>query len=1050
MICKAVIFDLDGVITNTAQLHSLAWKNMFNSYLKQRSNLLGENFKEFTHESDYLLYVDGKPRYKGVESFLLSRNISLEYGSQDDSPDVISICGLGNKKNQILENLIKTQGVEVFTSSLEIIKDLKKKSIKLGVASSSKNCRLVLESVGIIQLFETIVDGNSLQKLELRGKPQPDIFHKAADNLGVPYDLTVIVEDAISGVQAGRDGNFGLIIGVARENNQNELKINGADIVVEDLRDISFERIKNWFSFELNESQWKIEYNHYAPELEMMRESLCTIGNGVICTRGTFEEVNATINNYPGTYIAGVYNRTESNVKNKIISNLDLVNCPNWLPLKFKINSGEWFDPTSWKILQFKRSLNLKRGVLNRFIVVEDLNKNRTKIVSKRIISMKNPNYGAIQYGITSLNYSGKITFQTSIDSSIENKGVKRYNGLNSKHLKTVFLYSKGDIISNVSSTIQSNIHILVSAKIMLSKNEDKCFPLIGLTKEKTCVKATLSENISQYDSISLEKIVYICKFYNKNEIQKKIDDSTSKLSKIDAFDDIAKSSYEEWKKIWNKVDVKIVGDRYVQKLIRINLYHLIISGSPLSVESNLSIPARGLHGESYRGHFFWDELFFFPFYNLHYPEIAQSILIYRTDRLDQARKNAKEQGYSGALYPWQSGLDGREETQKMHLNPLTGIWSEDHSIKQRHVNLSIAYNILNYFHVSKDYQFFFEKGLITILEICRFWASISHLSSKTGRYSIKDVMGPDEFHEHYPDKPDRGINNNSYTNILVSWLLKKTLLILSELPKLDKLSLFKSIGLTEKELNLWDRISTNLFIEITDDGIISQFEGFLNLVELNLDEYRKKYECINRLDRILKSENLDVNSFQAIKQADLLMIFYMLPKCEVESILSNNGYRIPNVFLETNFDYYYKRTSHGSTLSYLVHSHVLNLLGRYKESFDFFLKTLSCDYSDIQNGTTGEGIHTGVMGGSYCMILFGYAGVNLFSDFLEIDPRLPAHWRCLNFSFNLKGCRYSFELSNLNVRIKFSSDSVIEQAIRVRGKEYFLINEQWSEIHVR
>jgi beta-phosphoglucomutase family hydrolase len=235
----AVIFDLDGVITKTALVHSSAWKRMFNNYLEFRNKKYGENQKEFTHESDYLPYVDGKPRYKGVADFLKSRNIEIPVGSPTDKSDMETVCGLGNRKNDFFNQVLEEEGVQVYDSTISFIKELKSHEIKVGVASSSANCRKVLERLGILDLFQTRVDGEVSALLGLKGKPEPDIFTTAADNLKVTYKRSIVVEDAVSGVQAGRKGNFGLVLGIARENNTDELLKNGADIVVFDISELS-------------------------------------------------------------------------------------------------------------------------------------------------------------------------------------------------------------------------------------------------------------------------------------------------------------------------------------------------------------------------------------------------------------------------------------------------------------------------------------------------------------------------------------------------------------------------------------------------------------------------------------------------------------------------------------------------------------------------------------------------------------------------------------------------------------------------------------------
>lgn len=235
---EAVIFDMDGVITKTALTHAHAWKKMFDEYLKKREAEHGEPFVEFTHAGDYLPYVDGKPRYKGVQSFLDSRAIQIPFGDPSDSPGTETVCGLGNQKNIAFNEVLENEGVEVYPSTIELLNELKNAGIKLGVASSSKNCKPVLERVDLLDVFDARVDGVVSAELGLHGKPEPDIFTTACDIVGVKYEKAIVVEDAVSGVQAGKKGKFGLTLGIARENNRKELEENGADYVVEDLEEI--------------------------------------------------------------------------------------------------------------------------------------------------------------------------------------------------------------------------------------------------------------------------------------------------------------------------------------------------------------------------------------------------------------------------------------------------------------------------------------------------------------------------------------------------------------------------------------------------------------------------------------------------------------------------------------------------------------------------------------------------------------------------------------------------------------------------------------------
>lgn len=239
----AAIFDMDGVITKTVVIHSMAWKGMFDEYLRTREAKDSQPFREFTHAGDYLAHVDGRPRYKGVEAFLKSRGIDLPVGSPEDRPGSETVCGLGNRKDAIFNELLERDGVHLYASTIALIEELLKQGIQVGLATSSRNSAVILHKTRTAHLFATVVDGLVSETLGLKGKPDPDIFTTASANLGVPFARAIVIEDAVSGVQAGARGGFGLVIGVARENNTRELRDNGADLVVRDLAETSVQEI---------------------------------------------------------------------------------------------------------------------------------------------------------------------------------------------------------------------------------------------------------------------------------------------------------------------------------------------------------------------------------------------------------------------------------------------------------------------------------------------------------------------------------------------------------------------------------------------------------------------------------------------------------------------------------------------------------------------------------------------------------------------------------------------------------------------------------------
>jgi trehalose/maltose hydrolase-like predicted phosphorylase len=448
---------------------------------------------------------------------------------------------------------------------------------------------------------------------------------------------------------------------------------------------------------------------------------------------------------------------------------------------------------------------------------------------------------------------------------------------------------------------------------------------------------------------------------------------------------------------------------------------------SPHNKDIDAGIPARGLHGEAYRGHIFWDEIYILPFYYMHFPEAARSVLMYRYNRLDEARKYAAEYGESGAMFPWQSGSDGREETQVIHLNPVSGKWGDDHSSLQRHVSLAIAYNTIQYGHYVRDMEFMKQYGAEMLLEISRFWAGKAVLDKDSGQYTIGGVMGPDEFHEKYPDREKGGLDNNAYTNLMSSWVLQKTIEILEGMDADSRSSLFEKARFDEEEINSWKDICQRLKLDISDEGIIAQYEGYFDLEELDWDHYRNKYGNIYRMDRLLKAEGKSPDAYKVAKQADMLMTYYNLDRKVVDGIIKNLGYELPEDYLSRNLNYYLQRTSHGSTLSRVVHAKLASMVDDRKLAWDLYYGALTSDYQDVQGGTTSEGIHSGVMAGTVLAAMHTFAGLDLLGDHVRINPDLPDHWKKISFNFTFKGVNYRCEVARDRIQLLPDSDVIVE-----------------------
>lgn len=769
------------------------------------------------------------------------------------------------------------------------------------------------------------------------------------------------------------------------------------------------------------EIPWQLEYYGYTPgKDEYSVESLLTVGNGFIGLRGTTPEMEISDANYPGLYLASLYNTAESEVSDRTITNEDFVNAPN-LQKIYLVIDNEKIDIAQNTLLSFKRQLNLKTGLFTSFAEIETQTKKQLRIETQKIANMENSHHYSILYRFTPLNFTGEIDVISEADGSVYNYNVARYRSLTNKHLTiqtTEYFKSKALLIAR---TNQSDITVCQASQLF---SDD--FSLETLKSEKTAEKVIQKLTISaeKNRTYTLEKSVTVAKYKMGEQT------TTSKLAllSLPRFKEMYAESKEAWRKLWENAAITIDGDLMSQKMLNLHTYHLLVSAAPNAYEQSLdaSITARGLHGEAYRGHIFWDELFIIPFYILHFPKTAREILLYRYQRLTAAKKAAKEAGYQGAMFPWQSGLDGTEQSQELHLNPISGEWKEDHSRLQRHVSLAIAYNVWQYWHNVRDRSFMEQYGLELILEIAHFWQSAATLDSVTGRYSIEGVMGPDEFHESYPNSQKGGLKNNAYTNMMVVWLFEEVEKLRNQLSPEIFQSVAAKVQLSEDNFSQMTDIRKNLCLEINPEGIIAQFEGYFDLKDLDWDHYREKYGNIYRMDRILNAEGKSADAYKVAKQADSLMIFYNFSTAQVHQILDDLTYRLPEDYVEKNLHYYLARTSHGSTLSRVVHAQLAAMVDQQDLAWSLYQEALYSDYRDIQGGTTAEGIHAGVMAATLYIPLTTFAGIDFREDVMRIDPNLPKQWQNIQFNIQVRGINYHFNVTHETLTVVADQNTTI------------------------
>ncbi len=795
-------------------------------------------------------------------------------------------------------------------------------------------------------------------------------------------------------------------------------------------------------------SEWIFAHGGFDPAKQGLREALCTLGNGYLATRGAAEEAEAGSVHYPGTYLAGCYNRLETTVGDRVVVNEDLVNLPNWLCLNFRLEDGPWFDLSAVEILAYQQELDLKNGLFTRRVRFSDSEGRISFIRSRRLVHMSQPHLAVLRWTLLPENWSGRATIRSSLDSAVINGGVARYRQLNSRHLETLEKGRAGeDGVYLVVQTSQSRTRVALAARTLLFQQDERQEVECRIIEEPEAIAQELTVTVREKQAVTVEKTVAL---YSSRDraISECGNAARIAVSESGRFVELLESHARAWHSLWRRCDVEIPSRPEEERILRLHAFHLLQTASLNSVDLDFGVAARGLHGEAYRGHIFWDELYFLFFYIARIPEVARTLLLYRYHRLDAARRAAREEGYDGAMYPWQSGSDGTEETQKLHLNPNSGRWLEDNSHRQRHVNIAIVYNVWRYYKTTGDREFLSRYGAEMILEIARFWASLAEWNETTGRYEIHGVMGPDEYHDMYPDAEHGGLRNNAYTNVMVVWLLERAFEMLDLLGESRGTELAEEIGLGPEEERKWRDMTRKMTVPFHADGVISQFEGYDALEEFDWAGYREKYGNIERLDRILEAEGDSTNRYKVSKQADLLMLFYLLRTDKLQAIFRQLGYDLDDETIRMTLDYYTARTSHGSTLSRVVHAAV-SAHSDPAASWRYFKEALQSDVADIQGGTTPEGVHIGAMGGLDDVLLTRYAGIDTLGETLSLDPCLPEELPALRLAIVYRGRRVALDLTRERVRISLDGESETPLEVMVQGIKHTLLKGD-SEIRLK
>ncbi|MGJ5675878.1 MAG: glycoside hydrolase family 65 protein [Nostochopsis sp.] len=717
----------------------------------------------------------------------------------------------------------------------------------------------------------------------------------------------------------------------------------------------------------IESSDWNVVETEFHTTQLHHQETVFTLSNGYLGTRGTFEE--GYLQDCPATLIHGLYDDVA-------ITSTELVNCPNWLPLTIKV-AGERFRMDCGEILSYERRLDLRLGIVSRDIRWRSPAGHTLEFHFERFASLASQHFLAIRCQITSVDFEGEVEVEVGFHPEPHTQGVKHWQTLKQGGLDNmIWLHSQ---------TLHSTIELGMAAKLVVEGEETATVSLHQLDQHNPTLVTKLA--FAPDKTVTLEKIITV---YTSREIATPAEAAIIRLVAAPSYSTLLAAHITAWDQVWQDSDVIIEGDRLAQLSVRYNLFQLL-AVAPRH-DDRVSIPPKTLSGFAYSGHIFWDtEIFILPLLIHTQPDLAQNLLNYRYHTLRGARRKAQEMGYKGAFYAWESASTGDEVTPRW-VPTANGeqvrIWCGDIEV---HINTDVAYGAWKYWQTTGDDRWMRDYGAEMILDTAVFWESRVDWNQERHSYDLRDVIGPDENHDR--------IDNNAFTNLLVQWHLQTALKLWDWLVKSypdTATQLAEKLDLQPEQRQLWANIAKHIYIhQDLETGLIEQFEGFYNLEYVNFADYEPRTKSMQGLLGVEATSQK-----QILKQPDVLMLMYLLRD------------RFDHQTLQTNWDYYSPRTDHtyGSSLGPAVHAILACDLNQSAEAYTHFTRAAMVDLADVRRNAH-EGVHAASAGGVWQAVIFGFGGVRMTESGPIACPNLPPNWTRLQFKLKWHNQTYEFDL---------------------------------------
>ncbi len=754
---------------------------------------------------------------------------------------------------------------------------------------------------------------------------------------------------------------------------------------------------------------WIVEEDSFNKNFLGKCEAIMALGNGYMGIRSATEENYA--NEIRDTFVAGTFNQFDENEVTELPNVADVFN------IKLKLN-GEVLDLTHGKLSDYSRQLNVKTGEVTRYVTWTSDKGDEYKLTFRRFASLHNLHLLGQKIEITPINNKLNLNLVSGINGQMTNTGVQHF----SEGAKRLF---DGKYLQLVQTTTQTKIDFVLNTVHNFKLNEKELDTKGFIFMDRRYIGMSYDLEVAQNDTLVFEKLTNVNT--SRDLDNEGLDLEQLKVNSYEQLKEIDKRNYEShledsvkaWEeKIWNDYEITIDSDDiYDQLAIRFAHYHLTVM-TPAH-DNRMNIGAKGLSGEGYKGHTFWDtEIFILPFFTYTNPKVARSLLEYRYKTLKGAHKKAEENGYEGAMFPWESAWleDGEVTPVWGAADIITGkstkIWS---GFIEQHITSDVAFGCWQYYQVTKDEDFMDKYGYELFMDTAKFWQSRLEWNEEAEQYHINNVIGPDEYKEH--------VNNNAFTNYTAHWTIKNAM-VYYDLLKETKPEIFDRLN---KKLDLegtykkWADKIDKIFLPVPreEDLVIAQDDTYLDKEIIDLTKYKNQ----ENVGSLFKDYNLEqVNEIQVSKQADIMVLFYLLED------LFEKDVKV------ANWNYYEPKTLHDSSLSLSTHCVLANDLENHDLAYDLFKQASKIDLGENMK-TSDAGIHAASLGGLWQCIVCGFGGVRMIGGKLRIEPKLPKQWNGFTYPINWQGDR-------LVVTIEKDKFTVTNESDKNKDVEFIHNNE--------